>query len=74
MPRQVLPLSAFAVIDVPGEFSGEAVEDKENFMVQPSIDLLARDSFRGAQAIITGAEFTGLQGAHQMRLAEVFVA
>jgi hypothetical protein len=63
-----------SVIDVPGEFSGEAVEDKENFIVQPFIDLLARDSFRGAQAIITGAAFTGLQGVNRTRLTEVFVA
>jgi hypothetical protein len=62
------------MVDVPGEFSGEAVEDKENFIVQPFIDLLARDEFIGAQAIITGAAFTGLQGAHQKRLTEVFTA
>jgi hypothetical protein len=63
-----------SIIDVPGEFSGEAVEDKENFIVQPFIDLLARDSFRGAQAIITGAAFTGLQGANLKRLTKIFVA
>jgi hypothetical protein len=62
------------IVDVPGEFSGEAVEDKENFIVQPFIELLARKSFKGAQAIITGAAFKGLQGSHQTRLTEVFVA
>jgi hypothetical protein len=64
----------FAIIDVPGEFSGEAVEDKENFIVQPFIDLLAQESFEGAQAIITGAAFTGLQGVNLKHLTEVFVA
>jgi hypothetical protein len=64
----------FCVIDVPGEFSGEAVEDKENFIVQPFIDLLGRESFKGAQAIITGAAFSGLQGANQRRLSLVFTA
>jgi hypothetical protein len=64
----------FAIIDVPGEFSGEAVEDKENFIVQPFIDLLAQESFAGAQAIITGAAFTGLQGVTLKRLTAVFVA
>jgi hypothetical protein len=64
----------FAIIDVPGEFSGEAVEDKENFIVQPFIDLLAQESFDGAQAIITGAAFTGLQGVTLKHLTEVFVA
>ncbi len=52
----------FSVIDVPGEFSGEAVLDKENFIVQPFIELLAEKRFEGAQLIITGAAFTGLMG------------
>jgi hypothetical protein len=64
----------FAIIDVPGEFSGEAVEDKENFIVQPFIDLLQSEAFEGAQLIMTGASFTGLQGAHFQRLADVHVA
>jgi predicted nucleic acid-binding Zn-ribbon protein len=64
----------FAIIDVPGEFSGEAVEDKENFIVQPFIDLLRTDAFKGAQLIMTGSSFTGLQGAHFQRLADVHVA
>jgi hypothetical protein len=63
-----------SIIDVPGEFSGEAVADKENFIVQPFIDLLNRDEFAGAQLIITGASFTGLSGAHFQRLTEVHVA
>ncbi len=63
-----------AIIDVPGEFSGEAIEDKENFIVQPFIDLLARKEFEGAQLIITGASFTGLAGVHYQRLHHVHVA
>ncbi|MES1973343.1 MAG: hypothetical protein V4472_12870 [Pseudomonadota bacterium] len=63
-----------SIIDVPGEFSGEAVADKENFIVQPFIDLLKRDEFAGAQLIITGASFTNLSGAHFQRLTHVHVA
>lgn len=63
-----------SIIDVPGEFSGEAVADKENFIVQPFIDLLRRDEFAGAQLIITGASFTNLSGAHFQRLTHVHVA
>ena len=66
--------AGFVIIDVPGEFSGEAVEDKENFIVQPFIDILAQESFEGAQAIITGAAFTGLRGVAVQHLTEVFVA
>jgi hypothetical protein len=62
------------IIDLPGEFSGEAIEDKENFIVQPFIDLLARQEFEGAQLIITGASFTGLAGVHFKRLQHVHVA
>jgi hypothetical protein len=63
-----------AIIDVPGEFSGEAIEDKENFIVQPFIDLLAREAFEGAQLIITGASFTGLTGVNFQRLNFVYIA
>ena len=62
------------IIDVPGEFAGEAVEDKENFIVQPFIDLLSREDYRGAQLIMTGAAFTGLEGAHIERLSHVYLA
>jgi len=63
-----------SIIDVPGEFAGEAVEDKENFIIQPFIDLLERDQFEGAQLIMTGTSFTGLSKVHRIPLTEVFVA
>ena len=63
-----------SIIDVPGEFSGEEVKDSENFIVQPFIDLLARKAFEGAQLIITGASFAGLQGVHVQRQTHVHVA
>jgi hypothetical protein len=62
------------VIDMPADFVGEAVADKENFIVQPFIDLLARPVYSGAQMIITGAAFDGLEGTHRLPLAEVYVA
>lgn len=63
-----------AIIDVPGEFSGEEVKDSENFIVQPFIDLLAQEAFDGAQLIITGASFAGLQGVHVQKQTHVHVA
>jgi hypothetical protein len=63
-----------AVIDLPGEFSGEAVEDKENFIVQPFVELLGREEYEGAQLIMTGASFVGLEGAHFQRLTHVHAA
>jgi hypothetical protein len=59
---------------MPAEFLGESVEDKENFIVQPFIDLLAQESFEGAQLIVTGASFSGLQGASRQELTKVHVS
>ncbi len=63
-----------SIIDLPGEFAGEAVEDKENFIVQPFIDLLASNQLAGAQTIITGAAFKDLQNVRHRVLHEVYVA
>ena len=62
-----------SIIDLPGDFLGEAVEDKENFIIQPFIDLLARKEFAGGQLIITGASFQALANVHRERLTRVFV-
>ncbi|CAD5271546.1 conserved hypothetical protein [Bosea sp. 62] len=61
-----------SVIDLPGDFLGESVEDKENFIVKPFIELLSRESFEGAQVIITGAAFDGLTSVRRQTLHEVF--
>lgn len=63
-----------SIIDLPGEFAGEAVEDKENFIVQPFIDLLASNQLAGAQTIITGAAFKDLQNVRHRALHEIYVA
>lgn len=62
------------VIDVPGDFLGEKIGDKENFIVQPFITLLAQEAYAGAQLIITGASFEGLTGAHFQHLKHVHIA
>jgi hypothetical protein len=73
-PRPACHYPGLAIIDLPGEFLGEAIEDKENFIVQPFVDLLGMDAFEGAQLIITGASFTGLAGAHVQTLRHIHVA
>lgn len=62
------------IIDVPGEFSGEAIEDKENFIVQPFIDLLSSEKYQGCQLIITGASFSGLMNVKRQELNYVHIA
>lgn len=63
-----------SIIDVPGEFSGEEIEDKENFILQPFIDLVGSKSYLGSQVIITGASFQGLEDVSRLVLDEVFVS
>ncbi len=73
-PRPSCHYPGIAIIDLPAEFLGEAIEDKENFIVQPFVDLLGEEGFEGVQLIITGASFTGLAGAHVETLRHVHVA
>jgi uncharacterized coiled-coil DUF342 family protein len=63
-----------SIIDVPGEFSGEAIEDKENFIIQPFIDLLRTPDYNGTQVIITGASFKGLVNVNRITLTNVHIA
>ena len=64
----------FAIIDVPGEFSGEDIADKENFIVQPFVDLMKQDEFTGTQLIMTGAAFENLEGANFQRMTHVYLS
>lgn len=73
-PWQGSHYPGLTVIDVPGEFSGEAIGDKENFIVQPFIELLKAPEFEGCQVILTGASFAGLTGAHRIELNHVYVS
>ncbi len=63
-----------AIIDIPGEFAGEAVGNAENFVVSPFIDLLKQESFKTAQVIITGAAFDGLVGGNVVHLSHVYLS
>lgn len=73
-PRPQTHYPGLAIIDVPGEFSGESIGDKENFIVQPFIDLLKGEAFEGAHLIITGASFTGLSDVNVQAQTHVHVA
>jgi hypothetical protein len=63
-----------SIIDVPGEFSGEEIEDKENFIIQPFIDLVRSEKYVGSQVIITGASFKGLADVNRQTLTTVHVS
>ena len=63
-----------SIVDIPGEFSGEAIEDKENFIIQPFIDLVNEPEYLGTQVIVSGASFKGLADVHRITLTHVHVA
>jgi hypothetical protein len=63
-----------SILDMPAEFAGELIEDKENFIVLPFIELLQREEYEGTQMIITGASFVGLEGATRRHLTHVHVS
>lgn len=72
--KEVCHYPGFSIIDVPGEFSGEEVKDKEDFIVKPFIDLLASEEYAGAQLLISGASFSGLENVTRTRLDRVYTA
>lgn len=61
-----------AIIDIPPDISGEKVKDKENFIVQPFIDLLESGEYDGAQFIITGQSYEGLDSVNRIELNHVY--
>jgi hypothetical protein len=63
-----------SIIDVPGEFSGEEVGDKENFIIQPFVELLSQEGYAGAQLIVSGASFAGLANVNRLQLNHVYAA
>lgn len=63
----------FLLFELPGEVEGKRVADKENFVIEPFIELCGREGFEDLQVIATGSAFEGLKGAHRIELSEVWV-
>jgi hypothetical protein len=50
------------IIDFPANLEDkDAIADKENFVLQPFIELLAQEQMRGCQLIAAGRSFQGLE-------------
>jgi hypothetical protein len=62
------------LIDFPAEVEGATVADKENFVIEPFIDLLAQDGMQNCQVIAAGSGFAGLQGVKRVLLSHVWKA
>ncbi len=62
-----------AIIDLPATLEdGSTIRDKENFVVEPFIDLLKQKEMQGSQLIITGAAFENLQGVNRIILKNIW--
>lgn len=61
------------ILDFPGEIApGETISDKENFVLNPFVSLLRRESMANTQVIAAGAAFEGLDGARRQSLDTVW--
>lgn len=61
------------ILDFPPELDdGSRTKDKENFVLEPFVDLLAQDEYKGCQVIAAGNAFEGLKGAHRVELSHVW--
>lgn len=58
-----------AIIDLPATLEdGSTIRDKENFVVEPFMNLLKQKELIGSQLIITGAAFENLEGVNRIAL------
>lgn len=53
-------------LDLPPTFQGITVAEKENFILEPFIDLTNMPSMKNTQVIATGNSFLGLEGVNQI--------
>lgn len=61
------------IFDLPPTLEdGSSIRDKENFVVEPFINLLNQKDFKGSQLIITGASFENLEGVNRIKLKNVW--
>lgn len=62
------------LIDFPAELEGTTVADKENFVIEPFIELFAGNGMEKCQVIAAGNSFVGLKGANRVQLSHVWKA
>ena len=63
----------FLALDFPAELpDGSSIKDKENFVIDPFVKLLATDDFPKCQVIAAGNSFESLVGAHRIEFSKVW--
>ncbi len=72
-PRPECHYPGLLVLDFPPELEdGSSVKDKENFILEPFVELLAAAEFSKTQIIAAGSSFENLAGAHRIELTNVW--
>jgi len=63
----------FVALDFQAELEdGPSVADRENFVLEPFIELLATEKYLGCQVIAAGAAFENLEGAHRIEFKKIW--
>lgn len=63
----------FLALDFQAELEdGPSVADRENFVLEPFIELLATEPYVGCQVIAAGAAFENLVGAHRIEFKKIW--
>lgn len=64
----------FSMIDLPATLQdGSTIKDKENFIVEPFIDLMTKSEMSDTQVIFTGAAFEELSHVNRIELSKVWI-
>ena len=71
LPNSLYP--GFLMLDFPANLEDRAaIADKENFILEPFVELLRKKEMSGCQVIAAGRSFRGLKGVHVNELTEVW--
>jgi hypothetical protein len=63
----------FVALDFQAELEdGPSVADRENFVLEPFIELLVTEPYSGCQVIAAGAAFENLVGAHRIEFSKIW--
>lgn len=63
----------FGIVDFPPTLAdGAVIADKENFLIEPFIDLINNNLSRCGQLIVTGNSFVKVEGANRIELKKVY--
>lgn len=73
VPHAGCHFPGFIALDFQAELEdGSSVADKENFVLEPFIELLATKEYAGCQVIAAGAAFENLVGAHRIEFTKIW--